>query len=381
MKTIYKINHWLLFFTFLGLIVTSLAAEFFFSKQAIMQSFQFSFSHLGLDVPPVDQLYIARIERRITWDWHFWIGVVFFISLCASIFRKKATNKTKTFSLIILGMHLSGTILFTSGLIMFLRLYYQIDENTFALLKIIHNYSKWLFIILIFVHIVIVIKLENSTHRGIISNMFRTSLFIFISINFLSSTNLNADEVDRDKYLKDQNYIDGMLYLEGKKGLNTIVKEISNCPYEKCRKSDVTEDNILSTIKIEVSKPDYKKAIESLEKSMLSGNFLAADKLVEFLIKRVNYKSNYPDEYVIQLLKNDTGLTFEQYKHLLLKSIEVGASSKGCSSSFNGAEIYEKGYMSVEKDLNKSKILYSKASQNCIKNSMYQTLSQKNIHD
>lgn len=379
MKTIYKVNHWILFLSFVGLITTSLAAEYFFSKQAIMQSFQFSLSHLGIEISPVDQLYIARIERRVTWDWHFWIGVIFFINICISVFRKRVSGNSKALRNVIFGMMASGFVLFVSGLIMFLRLYFQLDENIFALLKVVHNYSKWIFIILVILHIVLVIKLENSTHRGIISNMFRASIFLVAGISIFSTSNVMADEVDRDKYLKDQNYIDGMMYLEGKKGLNTVIKEISNCPYEKCRKSDITADNILSTIKIEVHKPDYKKAVQSLEQSMLKGNFLAADKLVDFLIKRVNYKSAQPDEFILKLLKDDTGLTYDDYKRLLLQSVDVGFKSKGCTSSFNGAEIYEQGFMSVNKDLEKAKMLYVKASENCLSTSIYHMLSKKKI--
>ena len=92
MKTIYKINHWVLFFSFLGLVTTSLAAEFFFSKQAIMQSFEFSLGNLGIMISPVDQLFIARIERRITWDYHFYVGILFFVSLAISIIRSKDRN-------------------------------------------------------------------------------------------------------------------------------------------------------------------------------------------------------------------------------------------------------------------------------------------------
>ena len=138
-------------------------------------------------------------------------------------------------------------------------------------------------------------------------------------IGVLLCLNLSGDEINRDKYLTDSDYINGMLYLEGKKGINTIIKEISNCPYERCRKSDVSNQEIAGTVKIEVDKPDYKKAVEFLTKSVEKGNFLAADKLVQFLIKRIDFKSKYPDKFILELLKDDTGLSYDDYKKLLKK--------------------------------------------------------------
>lgn len=376
MRTIYKINHWVLFISLLGLIATSLAAEFFFSKQAIMQSFQFSLAEVGVTIPPVDQLFIARIGRRDTWDWHFWIGILFSIYLLISFLRKKEKRESKILNISIIGFYVSGLILFISGLYMFLRLYYQVEDSTFASLKIIHNYSKWIFLIFTIIHIYQVIKLENTTSKGVISNMFRASIFISI---FLISFNSNAvaEEVGRDKWLQDNDYIEGMMYLDGKKGLNTILKEISNCPYEKCRKSDISDDNVLRTIKIEVGKPDYKIAVQKLSTATKNGNFLAADKLVDFLIKRVNYKSLSPDKYILELLNEEVGIDYSKYKEIMINAITVGSSSKGCTSSYIGAEIYEKGFMNVNIDQSKANELYKKASENCLENSMYSTLAKK----
>lgn len=88
MKTIYKINHWILFLSFLGLVATALAADFFFSKEAIMKSFEISLPQLNISIPPADRLFIARIERRITWDWHFYSGIIFTIAILLVLFKK-----------------------------------------------------------------------------------------------------------------------------------------------------------------------------------------------------------------------------------------------------------------------------------------------------
>lgn len=376
MKTIYKINHWVLFFSFLGLVTTSLAAEFFFSKQAIMQSFEFSLANLGIMISPVDQLFIARIERRNTWDYHFYVGIVFFISLAISIIRSKDIITSRILKESIRFMYISGLVLFISGLIMYLRLYFILEDSYFSLLKTIHNFAKWSFIVFVITHIATIIKLENTSRKGIISNMFRATVIAAMLILSFNGVNAKADEVNRDKWLLDTDYNKGVMYLRGAEGVKTLLKEIANCPYEKCRKSDVTNDDVLRTVTIEIKKPDYKEAVKLLNTSSNNGNFLAADKLVDFLITRVDYKNTIPDPYIIEILDRDLGLNYEQYKTMLLNGFKVGSSSKGCSSSYLYAESYEKGYLGLNKDNKRAKELYSIASDNCPSDNFYSILAK-----
>ena len=381
MKTIYKINHWVLVFSFLGLVTTSLAAEFFFSKQAIMQSFEVSFGNLGIMVSPVDQLFIARIERRNTWDYHFYIGLIFFVSLAISIVRAKINDNDSSRFLkgSIRIMYISGIVLFASGLVMYLRLYITLEEFHFSLLKNIHNISKWTFIIFVIVHIITVIRLENTTRKGIISNMFRATVIAAMLILSFNGINANADEVNRDKFLLDEDYNKGVLYLKGAEGVKTLLKEIANCPYEKCRKSDVSNDDVLRTVTIEIKKPDYKEAVNFLYASTKKGNFLAADKLVDFLITRVDYKNSIPDPYIIELLDRDLGLKYDDYKIIISKAIEVGSIGKGCTTTYIGATAYENGYFGFPKNQEKAKSLYKKSSENCPNDNYYSILSKNKI--
>lgn len=166
------LNHWFFVMSFLGLCGTALSAEFFFSKEAILESFDFSLNHLNIYISPVDQLYIARIARRFAWDYHFYIGVLFSISILFLIFSIPTNTKSITLVLskiIIIG---SGIILSITGCLLYLRIYIQISSEVFELLKIIHNNSKWLFIAAVILHIYSVVILENRNYKGIISSMF-----------------------------------------------------------------------------------------------------------------------------------------------------------------------------------------------------------------
>lgn len=173
MKTYRKVSHWFFVLSFIGLCITALAADWFFSKEAILKSFDFSLNHLGLDIPPLDQMYIARIERRITWDWHFYSGIIFFISLAIAVFTKNFKLATNISNYIKIAMIMSGFILAISGLLLYLRLFIQIEPYLFQLLKEIHNIAKWVFIVAVISHVFTIIRLENTSHVGLISNMFR----------------------------------------------------------------------------------------------------------------------------------------------------------------------------------------------------------------
>ena len=76
-----KILHWLILLAFLGLCATALAAEYFFSKEAILDSFKKSLPMINATIAPVDQFFVSRIARRDTWDVHLYIGLAFFVFL------------------------------------------------------------------------------------------------------------------------------------------------------------------------------------------------------------------------------------------------------------------------------------------------------------
>lgn len=204
-------------------------------------------------------------------------------------------------------------------------------------------------------------------------------LMIGLIIVSYSRVALHAETVNRDIHINDKDYIEGMMYLEGKKGLNSVLKQIDNCPYEKCRKSDLNSDEVLKTIEIEITQPNYTKAIESLYKAVKKGNFLAADKLTTFLIKRIDYKSYTPNEYLLARLKEDTGLDYKEYKTILNDSLKVGVEGKGCVTNYIYGEAYKDGYL----ELKKSEELYikymKKANDNCPIDSYYKILAENRL--
>lgn len=380
MNNIEKICHWLIFITFLGLCCTALAADYFFSKEAILESFKNSLPILNMDIAPSDQLFIARLERRNTWDIHLYFGIamllISFIWALVNISKKNSKNLVQKVLIIIVIVDLS-----ISGIWMWQRLYFSLSEESFKLLKMFHHYGYWILIALIVLHVLIIVIRENKNKGdNLVSNMlrFKNTFLVAIIIGLITPHSLKADN-DLNNWTTDQNYLEGVLYLEGSKGYETILKEITNCPYDKCKAADIDKKGF-GTKNLEIHKPDFKKAIELLSVSSSSGNALASNKLVQFLIKRVDYKSQVPDEYLVKQLKEETNLDYIEYKKLINKVIQNGiTSNKSCVSEYYYGEILEYGILDNQKDLKKSQEHYKKAQEICPENNLYKMLANSKI--
>jgi cytochrome b561 len=373
-----KILHWIVLLSFLGLVSTALAAEYFFSKEAIMDSFKKSLPMLNITIAPADQFFISRIERRDTWDIHLYFGFVFAVStlfwITINIFRKN--DNYLLFKTFLFG---SAIVLSISGIWMWLRLYYPLSEEGFGLLKKVHYYAYWTFIYTLIIHIIYVIYTENNKKRkGALSNMINfkniASIVFISSISF--GTPLFAEEKsDLAKWANDKNYIEGVMYIEGEKGFDVLVKEVSNCPYDKCKLEDIDQTQF-GTKKIEIKKPDFEKAIILLTKSSETGNPLASEKLLTFLTKRIDYKSKKPNGYLVKQLKDDTGLSLNQFKNVINKTVKEGIKTgKSCFSEYLAAEMNEKGILGNSVNTTNAIEHYKKATEICPSNNLFKMLA------
>lgn len=377
-----KIIHWLILIAFLGLCITGIAAEYLFSKEAIMNSLRVSLPMVGQSIEPVDQLFIARLMRRDTWDIHFYFGIAFIVLLVFWIMIDIGykNNRYRTFKIFIF---LVSGVFSISGVWMWARLNINVSDEMFSLLKKVHYFGYWSFVLLIVGHIAFIVYKENKIKKGVLSNMINfknvfLATVLCLSINPVKSL-ANEDLSDLERWANDDKYIDGVLYIEGNKGAEILLKEISNCPYEKCKEQDINK--ITSGTKtVEIKKPDFKKAIESLKESSDNGNALASEKLIRFLVKRLDYKSEKPNDYLLSMLKEETGLNYEEYKKILNNSVNSGIKSKkSCYSFFIKGEILENGYMENKKDKAEAIKNYEKAKEICPKNNMNWFLAKSKL--
>lgn len=146
--------HWMAVAAFFGLLTTEIFNQYFFSKAAILSSFDFSFSAVGLqDVPMTDRLFIAKLLRREVWVWHFWFGVSFmsltFIRIFISVYFKDFRNIAfqAIFAIII-------SIMFITGYPLWARAFESVDPHFQDKVRFIHHYTVYVLWGVIFLHVV-----------------------------------------------------------------------------------------------------------------------------------------------------------------------------------------------------------------------------------
>lgn len=162
---LYFILHWIGIVGLLGLIVTAFGGAVFFSKEAIMQSFGYSLPALHINISPVNQLFIAKIERRFNWDWHFYSGMLFgfsmFLFLTIHILKK---NKLK---LLHIGIIICIGFVFISGSRLYGRLWIPLSDDFFYYLKIFHRYSVYTLVFLTGLHVLQKIKIQITGEENV----------------------------------------------------------------------------------------------------------------------------------------------------------------------------------------------------------------------
>ncbi len=373
MSAISKILHWLIFLAFLGLVCTAIAANLLFSKEAIMSTFGFSLPAIGVEIPPADQLFVARIERRLTWAIHFWIGTVFFtFALFRFILflRGKRLHRFLnlfTFTLI--------ALIFASGLPLFLRIYVEIPAEVQQFARSAHYLLIWLFSLFVILHIAWVLSLENGRKPGIISCMFqfRGNLLLLLAVVTL----MRSPVVHAADWAKDPDYLRAVAYMEGKIGVIKGSKSIKNCPYAKC---DEVADSVNRNVKmITVKTRNYPRMVAHFKKSVEKGNPLAAGKLAKFLIGRIDYRSEVPDPTLIRIGERDTGMRYDDYVKLARKSLALAAKHGDCYSMYKLAEFQRLGQLGFAKAPDVAETLYQRVVQRCDPKSFFVIMSRSRL--
>jgi cytochrome b561 len=152
-----KTIHWLMVFVIAYLGFTAIVNEYWYSKEAIINSLEFSYPMLGLMLPDASELlFIARMLRRGAWDWHFYGGVLLALLLIIKIYlwfyKKKYTNIVLNAVIMPLLIIMTAT-----GILLYERAFNKIDENTIMIARNIHHYSSYILLVVVVIHIIIVI--------------------------------------------------------------------------------------------------------------------------------------------------------------------------------------------------------------------------------
>ena len=374
MATASKLLHWIIFLTFLGLLLTAVSANILFSKEAIMESFNFSLPAIGVEIAPSDQLFMARIERRFTWEIHFWLGVFLmtavFFRFVLFLRSRKRNRFLNLFTFFLI------TVIFASGLPLYMRIYFDIPADIQQFARDIHYYGALFTMLFVIAHIGWVIYLENGKRKGVLSSMFyfrgKFFLFAFFVVSGTFSQTLYASEWE-----KDPDYQRAVAYMEGKIGIQRSSKTIKNCPYAKC---DEVADEVNRNVKtINIKTKNYPRMVAHFQKSVEKGNPLAAKTLAKFLIGRIDYRSKIPDKTLLKIGERDTGMGYEAYLSLARKSLRMAADAKDCYSMYKLAEFYRNGWMGFAKDNTVACKYYQAVLEHCDRKSFFYIMSEAKV--
>jgi cytochrome b561 len=164
-----RVLHWAIVVCFLILAYTESMNQIFFSKEAIMKSFEFSFSALGYqDIPPLDRLFIARLERRDGWMLHYYAGVGFAL-LSILRFGIFLFNKNRRFHALHIALFL---IILTQAITGYSLWAYPHIYTWQITTRAIHHYAIWALYGVVVSHFFFILWSEISgKNSGVISKM------------------------------------------------------------------------------------------------------------------------------------------------------------------------------------------------------------------
>lgn len=369
MDTFSKITHWILFLVMIVIAYTAIMNTTFFSKEAIMSSFDISFQALEIfDVGKADQLFIARLERRIGWTWHFWAGVAASVIVIISFIRNMIIKRKINKGLKVLYTY--TTVMLLTGIPLWIRTYYDIPQEQQDIARAIHHYTSYTVAIVFILHIAFMIYKENKEDRPLISNMFRfKNSFIvaaILSSLLAGTTNLKAEE-------KINHFEIAMAFYKGEKGATIKTMTLPSCPYDFCKNADkmkekmgVTKEN--GTEVIQIKKVDLKKALFFFQKSAYEDNNKEAlDRALKLVLGELNYKDKTLDSYLVKSLKERLDLTPEEYKVVLKSILSKAEELNTCYTSFKIAQFKEHGYMNIYDKSGSEKEYYKMAARICKK--------------
>lgn len=372
----YKIVHWFMFIVFLVVAATAIMNTTFYSKESIMETFKFSFPMLDIyDIGSADKLFIARIERREGWVFHFFGGCLLFglaiLSLIWFLIRSKTQKLSTMAKRMIMFTFVGISVMFVSGLPLYVRAFIDIAQEHQDFARAVHYYMAYGFWAVVIIHIAGVIYKENKEGTNKISNMFKlTSLFIVSALLVGFNTQVIAKEVQKNEV---SHYDIGMAFYTGERGAKVEIKNLPNCPYDFCKNAELMKkkfgvEEAEGDKTIEIKNPDMKKALFFLQKGAYEDkDERAMEMAIKIMLGEVNYKDKTVDAYLLKNLEKNLGYeNIDQYSLALRNLLLLGSKSNNCYIQFKVGEFKEYGYMQIfERDKKSARPHYLKAVSTC----------------
>ncbi|PWE25693.1 hypothetical protein DGE88_04010 [Aliarcobacter skirrowii] len=178
--------HWLNFIAIIGLIFTDIFRSTWFNKNSLANTIETKLLEFQITISNENAISLAKLIRADMWQWHYIFGFMLVFLILFRMFaflilkEKNPIQKIKTADNLHLRLVKIAHIMFyivtiyvcISGLMMFFRNELGLTKASLSIFKELHVYSFWFYIFFIFSHVIGVVKAENSTDKGLISEMF-----------------------------------------------------------------------------------------------------------------------------------------------------------------------------------------------------------------
>jgi Ni/Fe-hydrogenase 1 B-type cytochrome subunit len=187
-----RLWHWLSAITIFGLMLTYILRKTLFNYKDNAVVIQTKLSEAGLILADDKAKEIAKIFRDNMWQWHYYLGFLFAALLVYRIYAfvsksdkfpaskaKELKGNTDASVKEFVKVKYAHTVFYVvaiymaiSGLVMYFRETLGIGKDSLELVKELHEWAFWFFLVFVVAHIAGVIKAELTTDKGLISEMF-----------------------------------------------------------------------------------------------------------------------------------------------------------------------------------------------------------------
>jgi len=183
---IYRLWHWTLAFSTIGLLLTVLLRKTFLSYKENANIIQEQLQKIDTEIALESAKVIAKAIRAPMWEWHYIFALFFVLSFiprlyCVLVTKESqvpiiniinATNIVDKFKHTIYALICLGTVIlaFSGGLMYFHDALGYIKDDLETIKKI-HEFTMYAIFTLVIIHLIGVLKHEFSTKEPIISKM------------------------------------------------------------------------------------------------------------------------------------------------------------------------------------------------------------------
>lgn len=181
-----RVWHWLNAIAIFGLVFTTLFRKTWFSKGENIALFKEKLLEFGFTLSDQQATILVKAIMEKMWVWHYIFGFMLVALILFRIFafvtksEKCPLKKLKDAPNIeIKGVRATHIIFYfitlyvaLSGVVMFFKDDLGIAKESLKLVKELHAWSLWFFIVFTLAHIIGVIKAEVTQDKGLISEMF-----------------------------------------------------------------------------------------------------------------------------------------------------------------------------------------------------------------